>query len=595
MTPRARSIRQQLHRPFRGRRGRLRRRVAAAGALVLGGSLLVVGTAAPPAGAASGTFDNTGLITLPAGAPGTTIGNANPYPSSISVTGLTGVITDVNVTLTNIGHTHPDDLDILLVSPSGDSVVLMSDACNGTDFEDFDWTFDDEATGPMPDSPAGTCSSFFYQPSSYDSGSDTWPGSNPGPHGSALSTFDGENPLGTWSLYASDDAAGDSGDIEGGWSLTITTGPSNIDIPASGTTGNASPYPRTVTVSSNDLVTDVDVTFNGITHAHPDDMDILMVGPSGASTILMSDACGSFNVTNYLWEWDDEAPGQMADSGSTNVCGGFVYQPTNIGTGDTWPSPAPASGYGSSLSVHDLGPAGGNWSFYIVDDTGGDAGFLINVPTLQLTTRPRAATKFSAATVNAAEGDNSAVLTITRSAAGSMAGASVTVTSTPGTAGAGDFQAINQVVGFGPGETSKNVPITIVDDAAGEGPETFTVSLSAPTGDSALTAPSSATVTIAASDGGAPAADTTAPETIIGKAPGGLITKRKVKIVFSSSEAGSTFQCKIKSGPWKSCKSPLKLKNLALGKYKVLIRATDAAGNVDPKPAKVKWKVIAQP
>jgi hypothetical protein len=37
------------------------------------------------------------------------------------------------------------------------------------------------------------------------------------------------------------------------------------------------------------------------------------------------------------------------------------------------------------------------------------------------------------------------------------------------------------------------------------------------------------------------------------------------------------------------------MKNLALGKYKVLIRAIDAAGNVDPKPAKVKWKVIAQP
>jgi len=574
---------------------RRRRRLAALSALALGGSLLVVSASAPQAVAASGTFSNTAAISLPAGAPGTTSGNASPYPSAIAVSGITGLVTDVNVTLNNIGHTHPDDLDILLVSPSGDSTVLMSDACDGTDFEDFDWTFDDEAGGPMPDSPAGACTSFFYQPSSYDSASDTWPAAFPGPHGTTMSRFDGENPIGTWYLYASDDAAGDSGDIEGGWSITITTGPADIAIPGTGTVGNASPYPRTVTVSSNELVTDVDVVFSGVTHSHPDDMDILMVGPSGNSTVLMSDSCGSFNVTNFFWEWDDEAASAMADSGSTNVCSGFVYKPSNVGSDDTWPSPAPASGYGSSLSVHDLGPAGGNWSFYIVDDVGGDGGFLISAPTLQLTTRPKAATKFGTPTANATEGDSSAFLTVTRSTSGGTAGATVTVTSAPGTAGAGDFTPINQVVAFAPGELSKNVPISIPDDPTPEAPETFTVTLSAPTGDALLAAPTSATVTIASSDGGPATPDTTAPDTIIGKAPGGLVTKRKIKIVFSSSEKGSTFECKIKSGPWKSCKSPLKMKNLALGKYKVLIRATDAAGNVDPKPAKVKWKVIPKP
>ena len=54
---------------------------------------------------------------------------AAPYPSEIAVSGLTGPIAGVAVTLHRFGHTLPGDVDILLVSPSGDDVMLMSDAC----------------------------------------------------------------------------------------------------------------------------------------------------------------------------------------------------------------------------------------------------------------------------------------------------------------------------------------------------------------------------------------------------------------------------------------------------------------------------------
>src|SRR3712207_7848809 len=53
------------------------------------------------------------------------------YPSEIAVSGLTGPITDVTVTLHRFGHDFASDVDILLVSPSGKSVILMSDACGG--------------------------------------------------------------------------------------------------------------------------------------------------------------------------------------------------------------------------------------------------------------------------------------------------------------------------------------------------------------------------------------------------------------------------------------------------------------------------------
>ena len=61
------------------------------------------------------TFTNSGAIPIP----GTgTLGNANPYPSTIEVSGLTnGVITDVNVRLNDFNHTFPDDADILLAAP----------------------------------------------------------------------------------------------------------------------------------------------------------------------------------------------------------------------------------------------------------------------------------------------------------------------------------------------------------------------------------------------------------------------------------------------------------------------------------------------
>ena len=63
-----------------------------------------------------------------------------------------------------------------------------------------------------------------YKPSNYGTG-DTFAAPAPaGPYASVLSTFNGANPNGTWSLYVVDDAAGDSGTMSGGWELTITSG-----------------------------------------------------------------------------------------------------------------------------------------------------------------------------------------------------------------------------------------------------------------------------------------------------------------------------------------------------------------------------------
>src|SRR6185503_1059177 len=70
---------------------------------------------------------------------------ANPYPSTITVSGLTGMLYKVTVTLNNINHDWAADLDVLLVGPNGQSVLLLSDAGAGSPVTDITLTFDDDS------------------------------------------------------------------------------------------------------------------------------------------------------------------------------------------------------------------------------------------------------------------------------------------------------------------------------------------------------------------------------------------------------------------------------------------------------------------
>ena len=64
------------------------------------------------------------------------------------------------------------------------------------------------------------------------------------------------------------------------------------------------------------------------------------------------------------------------------------------------------------------------------------------------------------------------------------------------------------------------------------------------------------------------------------------------KVGFYSTEAGSTFQCRLDSGGFATCSSPYR-KRLALGMHRFEVRAIDAAGNADPTPA--RFRVVGVP
>ena len=133
--------------------------------------------------------------------------------------GLTGTVRNVRVTLVNVGHSFPDDLDILLVGPGGQNAILMSDAGGGDNIASTNITFDDNAASNLPD--GSIIDEGTYRPSNFSGGdSDNFPGPAPAPSGgSALSVFNGINPNGTWSRYVVDDASQEDGAISTGWFL----------------------------------------------------------------------------------------------------------------------------------------------------------------------------------------------------------------------------------------------------------------------------------------------------------------------------------------------------------------------------------------
>jgi subtilisin-like proprotein convertase family protein len=164
-------------------------------------------------GATYGPFANTASISIP------NSGIATPYPSSINVSGISGTVTKVTASLFGMNHTFPSDIDILLVGPAGQKVILMSDADGGTDIINVNLTFDDAAASVI----GATVVSGTFRPTNVGTG-DTFPAPAPAaPYGAALSDFNGTNPNGAWRLFVVDDAGGDLGSIAGGWRLSFQT------------------------------------------------------------------------------------------------------------------------------------------------------------------------------------------------------------------------------------------------------------------------------------------------------------------------------------------------------------------------------------
>lgn len=92
------------------------------------------------------------------------------------------------------------------------------------------------------------------------------------------------------------------------------------------------------------------------------------------------------------------------------------------------------------------------------------------------------------------------------------------------------------------------------------------------------------------------AVDLIAPDTQITGAPSSSSNDRLPSFTFTSTEAGSTFECILDGASHPSCLSPWTVTAaLDEGPHRFTVKATDAAGNPDPTAATHDWRVDLTP
>lgn len=250
------------------------------------------------------SFTNASLVTINDNAV------AAPYPSALTVSGLDGVVSKVTVTLTNLSHRSPDDVDVLLAGPAGNSAVLMSDAGGVSALNNVTLTFDDAAAAGLPDSTQIT--SGVWKPTNYLLG-DIFPSPAPQPpYGETLGAFYGSNPNGTWGLYIVDDYPFDSGALSNGWILRVTT--AAIVTPVSDLSVTMSASPVVPIVTSNFTYTLMVTNHGPATNAGVAVVDTL---PAGVAYVSAAPSSGTVSTNgNGVVTW---ALGALAKDGRATL------------------------------------------------------------------------------------------------------------------------------------------------------------------------------------------------------------------------------------------------------------------------------------
>jgi hypothetical protein len=149
--------------------------------------------------------------------------------------------------------------------------------------------------------------------------------------------------------------------------------PQPISIPAGPLSGGlqqgeATPYPSVISVRGLvGLASSVKVALVGFTHAHPEDVDVLLVGPDNSTAVmLMAHAGFGGEASSLRLTFDDASTTPIPQNG---VLASQSYQPADYSGGLTLPLPAPAAPYATTLSAFDGLSPNGDWNLYVLDDT----------------------------------------------------------------------------------------------------------------------------------------------------------------------------------------------------------------------------------
>jgi subtilisin-like proprotein convertase family protein len=151
---------------------------------------------------------------------------------------------------------------------------------------------------------------------------------------------------------------------------TTFSNSANINIPD---TDPAVPYPSTITASGlAGNVQKATVTLNGFSHTCPDDIAVLLVGPSGTNSILMGRVGGCPPAAPPVNLTFDQAATSSLNDADYPASG--TYKPSEAFPTPDLAAPAPAGPYPVDLNLFNGGPANGLWQLFIEDQVGGDDG-----------------------------------------------------------------------------------------------------------------------------------------------------------------------------------------------------------------------------
>jgi hypothetical protein len=192
--------------------------------VVLGGrrliGLLIAGVAllAAPGAAGAVSFSNTNAIGPLDG---------SQQGRAIEVSGVTGPVTKVRVTLVDFEQDSPSDVDALLIGPGGQRGMVLSDSCGGAALNSVTMIFDDSAGATAP----GVCADgATYKPTDA-APADMFVGPAPttGPYPATFAGFIGADPNGIWQLFVVDDNLNaDPTSVANGWTLDLDVPPPPI-------------------------------------------------------------------------------------------------------------------------------------------------------------------------------------------------------------------------------------------------------------------------------------------------------------------------------------------------------------------------------
>jgi hypothetical protein len=161
---------------------------------------------------------------------------------------------------------------------------------------------------------------------------------------------------------------------------------SGIGVPGG---DQASPYPSAIQVSGlTGKVAKVNPTISGLNNEF-DDVQMLLVGPGGQTTLLWRAVCQNnlnFNGPTYLF---DDAGAALPE---TNCPGSGTYRPTDLDQSpEPFTAPAPqGQPYGTALSAFNGTNPNGTWNLFIESTQAGGSGSINGGWSLDIETVPDA-------------------------------------------------------------------------------------------------------------------------------------------------------------------------------------------------------------